>query len=148
MITHTDCTIIVSYNISHERWQFADNQAKEYLIWGPIGSLSVLAPRIFNNELWSSYGHWLGFWPTVLSVEPLVHCVVCLSVVCDILYCGKTVHPSKKLSEGMNRKLGSKSLFLGRRHISTSGFASTATETVVFALFCPYSPAIGTRWYK
>jgi len=23
----------------------------------------------------------IGFWPTVLSVEPLVHCVVCLSVV-------------------------------------------------------------------
>jgi len=23
-----------------------------------------------------------------------------------------------------------------------------ATETAVFALFCPYSPLIGTRWYK
>jgi len=32
------------------------------------------------------------FWPTVLSVVPLVHCVVCLSV-CDVLYCGKTVRP-------------------------------------------------------
>jgi len=27
--------------------------------------------------------------------------------------------------------------FFGRRHISTSGFASTATETAVFALFLP-----------
>ena len=36
--------------------------------------------------------------------------------------------------------------FLGRRHISTSGFASTATETAVFALFCPYSPAIGRAY--
>jgi len=37
---------------------------------------------------------------------------------------------------------------MGRRHISTSGFASTVTETAVFVLFCPYSQAIGTRWYK
>jgi len=41
-------------------------------------------------------------------------CVVCLSVVCltsvcDVLYCGKTVHPSEKLSEEVNRKPGSKS---------------------------------------
>jgi len=49
------------------------------------------------------------FWPTVLSVVPLVHCVVCLSVVCDVLYCGKTVRPSEKLSEGVNGKSGSKS---------------------------------------
>jgi len=46
---------------------------------------------------------------TVLLVAPLVHCVVCLSsVVCDVLYCGKTVHPREKLSEGVNRKPGSK----------------------------------------
>jgi len=30
-----------------------------------------------------------------------------------------------------------KLILLGRRHISTSGFASTATETAVFALFLP-----------
>ena len=47
------------------------------------------------------------FWPTVLSVEPLVHCVV--SSVCNVLYCGETVRPSEKLSEGVNRKSGSKS---------------------------------------
>jgi len=34
---------------------------------------------------------------------------VCLSVVCDVLYCGKTVRPSEKLSQGVNRKPGSKS---------------------------------------
>jgi len=38
--------------------------------------------------------------------------------------------------------------FWGRRHISTSGFASMATETAVLPYFCPNSPAIGTRWYK
>ena len=47
-----------------------------------------------------------SLWYTVSSV-----CLsVCpLSVVCDVLYCGKTVHPSEKLSEGVNRKSGSKS---------------------------------------
>ena len=38
---------------------------------------------------------------------------VCLSVVCNVLYCGKTVRPSEKVSEGVNRKPGSKSSFLG-----------------------------------
>ena len=38
---------------------------------------------------------------------------VCLSVVCDILYCGKTVRPSEKVFEGVNRKPGSKSSFWG-----------------------------------
>ena len=52
------------------------------------------------------------FWPTVLSVEPLVQCLVCLSV-CNVLYCGKTVRPSEKVSEGVNRKPGSKCSFFG-----------------------------------
>jgi len=34
--------------------------------------------------------------------------------------------------------------FLGCRHVSTSGFASTATETAVFALFLPAQPS---DWY-
>jgi len=32
-----------------------------------------------------------NFWPTVLSVMPLVQCVICLSVICDVLYCGEMV---------------------------------------------------------
>jgi len=36
---------------------------------------------------------------------------VCLSVVCDVLYCGKTVRPSQKVSEGANRKPGSELIF-------------------------------------
>jgi len=44
-------------------------------------------------------------WYTVSSV--------CLSSVCDVLYCGETVRPSQKLSDGANRKPGSKSLFWG-----------------------------------
>jgi len=34
---------------------------------------------------------------------------VCLCVVCDVLYCGETVRPSEKLSEGVNMKSESKS---------------------------------------
>jgi len=37
---------------------------------------------------------------------------VCRLSVCNVLYCGKTVRPSEKLSDGVNRKSGSKSLFL------------------------------------
>jgi len=45
-------------------------------------------------------------WYTVSSV--------CLSsVVSDVLYCGKTVRPSEKLSEEVNRKPGSTSWFFG-----------------------------------
>ena len=67
---------------------------------------------------------------------------VCLSsVVCNVLYCGKTVRPSEKVSEGVNRKPGQKVHFLGRRHISTSGFAAMATATAVFALFLPVQPS-------
>jgi len=66
---------------------------------------------------------------------------VCLSVVCNVLYCGKTVRSSEKVSEGVNRKPGQKVHFLGRRHISTSGFAATDTETAVFALFLPVQPS-------
>jgi len=35
---------------------------------------------------------------------------------------------------------GQKVDFLGGRHISTSGFAATATEMAVFALFLPIQP--------
>jgi len=92
-----------------------------------------------------------GFWSTVLSIEPLVHCVVCLSVcsvsvvVCNVLYCGETVRPSEKVSEGVNRKPGSKSSFFGlppyfyfrfRRYGHRDGrfcliFAHTAKQSVL-----------------
>ena len=53
------------------------------------------------------------------------------------------VRPSEKLSEEANRKPGPKSWFLGRRRISTSGFAYTATETAVIALYM-YVVLMGT----
>ena len=67
---------------------------------------------------------------------------VCHPSLCDVLYCGKTVRPSEKLPEGVNvGNQGQKVDFLGRHHISTSGFAATATETAVMALFLPVQPS-------
>jgi len=83
---------------------------------------------IFGRQYYRS-----SLWYTVSSV--CLSSVRRLSVVCNVLYCGETVRPSEKVSEGGNRKPGSKSSFLGSRHISTSGFAATATKTAVFALF-------------
>ena len=93
---------------------------------------------------------WPGFWPTVLSVERMVQCVVCLSVVCrlsvcNVLYCGEMVRSSEKVSEGVNRKPGSKSSFFGslpylyfrfRRYGHRDGrfcliFARTAKQSVL-----------------
>jgi len=66
---------------------------------------------------------------------------VCLSsVVCDVLYCGETVFLAKKCLKDWIGNQSQKVHFLGRRHISTSGFAATATETTVFALFLPIQP--------
>jgi len=83
------------------------------------------------------------FWPTVLSVEPLVHCFVCLSVaiclsVCrlSVTFCivAKRYVLAKKCLKELIGNQGQKVHFFGRRHISTSGFAATAPKTAVFAL--------------
>jgi len=53
------------------------------------------------------------FWPIVLSVEPMVQCVVfCLSSVTFCIVAKRCVL-AKKVSEGVNRKPGSNSSFLG-----------------------------------
>jgi len=81
------------------------------------------------------------YWPTVLSVEPLVQCLVCLSSVCrlSVTFCivAKRCVLAKKCLKEWIENQGQRIDFLGRRHISTSGFAATATETAVFALFLP-----------
>jgi len=65
--------------------------------------------------------------------------------VCNVFYCGKMVRPSKKVSEGVNRKPGSKSSFLGspsyfyfrfRRYGHRDGrfcliFAHTAQQSIL-----------------
>ena len=82
----------------------------------------------------------LNFWPTVLSVEPLVHCLVCLSSVTFCIVVKRHVLAKNCLKKWIGNQ-GQKVDFWGRRHISTSGFAATATETAVFALFLPVQPS-------
>jgi len=53
-----------------------------------------------------------------------------LSVVCNVLYCGKTVRSSEKVSEGVNRKPGSKSSFLADRTIGRA-FGTVSRLSVV-----------------
>ena len=68
---------------------------------------------------------------------------VCLSSVCpSVTFCivaKRCVLTKKCLKEWIGNQ-GQKVHFFGRRHISTSGFAATATETTVFALFLPVGP--------
>ena len=51
-----------------------------------------------------------SLWYSISSVYRLS--VRCLSI-CNVLYCGEMVRPSEKVSEGANRKPGSKSSFFG-----------------------------------
>ena len=86
------------------------------------------------------------FWPTVLSVVPLARCVVCLSVclsvcrrlsVClSVTFCivAKLFVLAKKCLKEQIGNQGQIVDFLGRRRISTSGFAYMATKTAVFAV--------------
>jgi len=74
---------------------------------------------------------------------PLAQCVVCHLSVCrlssSVTFCivAKWYVLAKNCLKVRIGNQGQKLDFLGRRHISTSGFASTATETAVFALFLP-----------
>ena len=61
--------------------------------------------------------------------------VVCLSVTFCIV--AKWYVLAKNCLKERIGNQGQKVDFLGHRHISTSGFASTATETADFALFLP-----------
>jgi len=74
-----------------------------------------------------------SLWYTVSSVCRL-SVVVCLSSVTFCIVAKRYVLAKNCLKEWIGNQ-GQKVDFLGRRHISTSGFAATATETAVFALF-------------
>jgi len=86
----------------------------------------------------------------LLSVAPFgrVCCLpaclsVCLSSVTFCIVAKWYVLTKDCLTERIGNQ-GQKVDCLDRRHISTSGFASTATETAVFALFLPIQPS---DWY-
>ena len=67
--------------------------------------LKLIVLSVFGRPYYRS-----SLWYTVSSV---CHLSVCRLSVCDVLYCGEMVHPSEKVSEGVNRKPGSKSWFFG-----------------------------------
>jgi len=73
---------------------------------------------------------------------------LCRLSVCNVLYCGKTVRPSEKLSEGVNRKPGSKSWFFGSPPFLHPVLPLRPPRRPFLPSFCPYSPAIDTRWHK
>jgi len=57
------------------------------------------------------------------------------------------VQAKKCLKEWIGNQ-GQKVHFLGRRHISTSVLPLRPPRRPFLPYFCPYSPAIDTRWYK
>jgi len=86
----------------------------------PRGQTSIFGQPYYRSRLW--------------------HTVVCLSVVTFCIVAKRYILAKKCLKERVGNQ-GQKVDFLGRRHISTSGFASMATETAGFALFLPVQPS-------
>ena len=81
---------------------------------------SIFGRPYYRSSLWYSISSVCRLSVTFLADRTigrafgtLFRLSVCrrLSSVCDVLYCGKTVRPSQKVSEGVNRKPGSKSSF-------------------------------------
>jgi len=110
-----------------------------------------------TKPVWSVYRLWLWCteWPNVALVFGRPYYRSCLwhdvSSVCglsvvrrlSVTFCvvaKRHVLAKNCLKEWIGNQ-GQKVHFLGRRHISTSGFAATATETAVFALFLPVQPS-------
>jgi len=71
------------------------------VLWKGPGTAFRMHCKVFGRPYYRS-----SLWYSMSSV-------CSLSSVCDVLYCGKTVRPSEKVSEGVNRKPGSKSWFFG-----------------------------------
>ena len=97
----------------------------------PLYAFSQLFYLIFGQPYYRS-----SLWYTVSSVCRLSSVMFC--IVAKLYVLAKNC-----LKEWIGNQ-GQKVDFLGRRHISTSGFADTATDTAVFALFLPVQPS---NWY-
>jgi len=115
-------------------------------VWRPI--VFTLFPTVMASW-WSKiasarFSYPTYFWLTILSVVPLAHCVVSLSSVCRLF---SVVCPSEKVSEGVNRKQGSKSSFFWVAAIFLLPVSPLRPPRRPFLpYFCPYSQAIGNRW--
>ena len=94
---------------------------------------SILSP-FFGRPYYRS-SHWY-------SVSSVVCLSVCRLSVTFCIVAKRCILGKKCLKECIGNQ-GQKVDFLGRRHISTSGFAYTVTETDVFALYM-YVVLMGT----
>ena len=101
----------------------------QHVAFGHGGSAIGYVLPVFGRPYYRS-----SLWYSVSSVRRLS--------ICNVLYCGKTVRPSQKVSEGVNRKPVSKSSFFGsppyfyfrfRRYGHRDGliFARTAKQSVL-----------------
>ena len=90
-------------------------------------------PFLADRTIGRAYG-------TVCRLSSVVCLSVCLSSVTFCIVAKRCVLAKKCLKEWIGNQ-GQRIDFLGRRHISTSGFAATATQTAVFALFLPIQPS-------
>ena len=93
-----------------------DKQAVITLMSHSISALKMYeVDREWNLHIWSTSSTLFVISYMFLADRTIgrAYGTVCRlsSSVCDVLYCGKTVHPSQKVSEGVNRKPGSKSSF-------------------------------------
>jgi len=77
--------------------------------------------------------------PRFQTIPVLAHCVVCPSVTFCIA-AKRHVLAKNCLKEWIGNQ-GQNFDFLGRCHISTSGFTAMETETAVFVLFLPVQPS-------
>ena len=75
-------------------------------------TIFVLSLHSTTKHCFNQYQRFLADRTIGRAFGTVCRLSVCLSV-CNVLYCGKMVRPSEKVSEGVNRKPGSKSSFLG-----------------------------------
>ena len=98
-----------------------------------------------SNGFWDKA--FFHFWPTVLSVTPLVHRVVCLSSVTFCIVAKRYILAKNCLKEWIGKQgqkvdFGVATIFL----LQVSPLRPTRRPFLPY--FCQYSPAFGTRWYK
>jgi len=88
------------------------------------------------------------FWPTVLSVVPLAHCVVCLSSSVTFCIVAKWYVLAKNFLKERIGNQGQKVDFGGRAIFLFLVLPLRPPKRPFLLYFCQYSPVIGTRWYK
>jgi len=111
--------------------------------WTQSWMLSVINKQQSLIDSWQKLSWSMLFWfladCTIGLASGTLSSVCCLSVMFCIV-AKRYVLAKNCLKERLGNH-GQKFDFLGRRHISTSSFAATATMMAVFALFLPVQPS-------